>query len=297
MKRRLHLALALAAAGCSGRPPPPPRAPALTTPADALPGDLDLVVRVDLEKVRAALGPAGSELMRRGTGALPTDPGTELVTRALERTSVAFLALRPELVPGEADNVLVLSGHFADLGLDQALASAGFASPLDLGADVRRFDRKGKIGRAAPARIYVFRDEQLVFVSAAELDSVEAVLERGMRPSPLRPREQGVLAFAARLRALRYGIAQRYPSIARAVGDAAGIEGSIDATPEGLGLELSLELPSELDAQASAEALGRVKEALAGADGKLGALAQGARAEAVGRYVVVRLALARGLLE
>ncbi|HWP09184.1 MAG TPA: hypothetical protein VNN72_25750 [Polyangiaceae bacterium] len=296
MKRRFLLALLLAAAGCAA-PPPPPRAPSITTPADALPGDLDLVVRVDLEKVRAALGPAGAELMRRGTGALPSDPGTELVARALERTSVAFLALRPELVPGEADNVLVLSGRFADLGLDQALASAGFASPVDLGADVRRFDRKTKVGRAAPARIYVFRNEQLVFVSAAELDSVEAVLERGMRPSPLRPREQGVLAFAARLRALRYGIAQRYPSIARAVGDAAGVEGSIDATPEGLGLDLSLELPSELDAQASAEALGRVKEALEGADGKLGALAKGARAEAVGRYVVVRLALVRGLLE
>jgi hypothetical protein len=296
MKRRLLLALVLAAGGCAARPPPP-RAPSLTAPADALPADLDLVVRVDLEKVRAALGPAGTDLMRRGTGALPSDPGTELVTRALERTSVALLALRPELVPGEADNVLVLSGRFAELGLEKALASAGFASPVDLGADVRRYDRKGKVGRAAPARIYAFRDEQLVFVSAAELDSVEAVLERGMRPSPLRPREQGVLAFAARLRALRYGLAQRYPSLARAVGDAAGLEGSIDATPDGLGLDLSFELPSELDAQSSAEALGRVKDALAGTEGKLGSLAQGARAEAVGRYVVVRLALARGLLE
>jgi len=296
MTRRLLLALVLAGAGCAGRPPPP-RAPSLTTPVDALPSDLDLVVRVDLEKVRAALGPAGAELMRRGTGALPNDPGTELVPRALERTSVAFLALRPELVPGEADNVLVLSGRFADLGIDEALAAAGFASPVDLGADVRRFDRKGKVGRAAPARIYAFRSEQLVFVSPAEIDSVEAVLERGMRPTLLRPREQGVLAFAARLRSLRYGIAQRYPSVARALGDAAGLEGAIDATPEGLGLDMSFELPSEVDAQASAESLGRVKEALAGADGKLGALAKGARTEAVGRYVVVRLALARGLLE
>ena len=86
MKRAHLLALALSALACASRPPPPP-APSLTSPADALPADLDLVVRVDLEKVRTALGPAGIELMRRGTGALPSDPGTALVTKALERTT------------------------------------------------------------------------------------------------------------------------------------------------------------------------------------------------------------------
>lgn len=292
----LGLAFLLAESACASRPPPPP-APSLTSPADALPGDLDLVVRVDLEKVRAALGPAGIELMRRGTGALPSDPGTSLVTSALERTTTAYLALRPELVPGEADNVLVLSGRFEGLGIDQALASAGFASPIDLGADVRRFDRRAKVGRAAPARIYAFRNEQLVFVSAAEIDSVEAVLEHGGRPSTLRPREQGVLAFAARLRALRFGLAQRYPSLARTIGEASGVEGSVAGSPDGLTLDLSFELPSEAAAQESAEGLGRVQEALSSGDGKLAALARGAKREAVGRYVVVRLALARGLLE
>jgi len=298
MRRALVVALALGlgAFGCASRPPPPP-APSLTSPADALPGDLDFVVRVDLEKVRSALGPAGVELMRRGTGVLPSDPGTTLVTSALERTNTAYLALRPELVPGEADNVLVLSGRFEGLGIEQALASAGFASPIDLGGDVRRFDRRGKVGRAAPARVYAFRDEQLVFVSAAEIDSVEAVLEHGARPSPLRPREQGVLAFAARLRALRFGLAQRYPSLARTIGDASGVEGSVAASPDGLTLDLSFELPSEAAAQDSAEGLGRVQEALSSADGKLAVLARGAKSQAVGRYVVVRLALARGLLE
>jgi len=296
MKRALLLALAVSALGCASRPPPPP-APSLTSPADAIPADLDLVVRVDLEKVRAALGPTGTALMRRGMGTLPDDPGTALVTQALERTTTAYLALRPELVPGEADNVLVLAGRFEGLELDKSLASAGFASPVDLGGDVRRFDRRTRVGRAAPARVYAFRSEQLVFVSPAEVDSVEAVLEHGAPPSPLRPREQGVLGFAARLRALRYGLAQRYPSLARSVGDAAGLEGTVSASPEGLVLDISVELPSEAGAQDAAEALGRVQQALSLSDGKLGALAQGARTEAVGRYVVVRVALARGLLQ
>jgi hypothetical protein len=288
--------VALAAPGCTSAHVPPPRAPSLLTPAEALPPDLDFVVRVDVEKVRAALGADGLALMRRGTGVLPEDPGSELVIDALAHTRTAWLALRPELVPGEADNVLVLAGRFDGLALERSLASTGWSAPTDLGGDVRRFDRKTKVGRAAPARVYAFRDEQLVFVSAAEIDSVEAVLERGLPPSRLAPREQGVVAFAARMRALRYGLGQRYPSLARALGDAAGFEGTLDATPEGLALEVSFELPSEVSAQHSADELGLVRGALTATEGKLGQVAQSARAEAVGRYVVVRVPLTRGLL-
>jgi hypothetical protein len=289
------VAVALAA-GCTSSHVAPPRAPSLSTPTDALPPDLDLVFRVDVEKVRSALGSDGFELMRHGTGILPSDPGTAFVADALAHTRTAWLAVRPELVPGEPDNVLVLVGQFDGLKLERALASEGWSGATDLGGDVRRYDRKQKVGRAAPARLYAFREQQLVFVSTAEVDSVEAVLERGLPPSRLAPREQGVVAFAARMRALRYGLGQRYPSLARSLGDASGFEGTLDATPEGLRLEVTFELSNEMSAQESAEQLGHVREALAGTEGKLGTVAQGARAEAVGRYVVVRVPLTRGLL-
>ena len=296
MKLRALVVAALLAPGCTSSRLPPPRAPSLSTPADALPPDLDLVFRVDVEKVRAALGASGLELMRRGTGILPNDAGTAFVADALARTRTAWLAVRPELVPGEPDNVLVLAGRFDGLSLERALASEGWSPATDLGGDVRRYDRRAKVGRAAPARLYAFRNEQLVFVSTAEIDSVAAVLEHGLPPTRLVPREQGVVAFAARLRALRYGLGQRYPSLARSLGDASGFEGTLDATVDGLTLEVSFELSNEVSAQQSADALGQVRDALAGAEGKLATVAQGARAEAVGRYVVVRVPLPRGLL-
>jgi len=299
MKRRPVLVaalVALVASSCATARLPPPRAPALSTPADALPPDLDLVLRVDVEKVRAALGADGLELMRRGSGILPSDPGTQFVADALSHTRTAWLAVRPELVPGEPDNVLVLAGRFDGLALERALAGSGWSPPVDLGGDVRRYDRKTKVGRAAPVRLYAFRDESLVFVSAAEVDSVEAVVERGLPPNRLVPREQGVIGFAARMRALRYGLGRRYPSLARSLGDAEGFEGTLDATTEGLQLEVSFELSSEVSARQSAEELGHVRDALVGSEGKLGTVAQGARAEAVGRYVVVRVPLTRGLL-
>ena len=299
-RRSLSAALALLGwvqLGCASSHAVPPRAPALAASGDAVPPDLDLVVRVDLAKVRAALGPAGLALVRRGAAStVAADGATALVASALEQSDTAILAVRPELIPGEADNVLVLAGHFAGLGVDQALRQSGWSGATNLGGDVRRFDRFGKVGRASAARVYAFGDAALIFVSPAEIDSVEAVVERGMAPNPLRPKANGVLAFAARVRALRLGLGAQYPSLADAVGDAARVEGNVDSTGVGLAVELELELPSEAAATASAAALGRVQQAVASTEGKLGTMAHDTKVEAVGRSVVLRLSLERGIL-
>lgn len=283
--------------GCAASRPLPPRAPALAVPTDAVPPDLDFVARVDLARVRSALGTAGVDLVEREAGGQATaDATTKLVSDAIDHSDTAVLALRPELVPGEADNVLVLTGHFHELGIDDALRSAGWSAAVDLGGDVRRFERPGKLSRAAAARAYAFGDEGLVFASTAEIDSVEAVLERGMAPSKLAPKAKGVLAFGLRLRIVRGELERRYPILARAVGDTDRLEGSVDTTAKGLALEVSFELPSEAAATDSASALGEVRQALAASEGKMGTMAHAAEVQAVGRFVVLRAPLERGLL-
>jgi len=293
----LCASVALPALGCAASRAVPPRAPALSGPGDAVPPDLDLVVRVDLGRIRASLGPEGLALVRRGAAtALAGDAMTELLQGALERSDTVLVALRPELVPGEADNVLVLEGRFRELDVDGALRAGGWSSPEDLGGFVRRFDHPGKLTRSSAARIYAFGTERLVFVSKAEIDSVEAVVEGRLAPTPLRPKASGVLAFAARIRGLKHGLGYRYPLLAEALGEAAHVEGSVDPTATGLALELSFELPSEAMAEESARALSRIKDAVATTDGKLGSAARGAEASAVGRFVVLRVALERGIL-
>jgi hypothetical protein len=295
--RAIFLGVFLAfGASCGGSRPAPPRAPALATPADAVPPDLDLVLRIDLAKVRAALGPAGVASLRGEAGDAVAETREALVQRALEVSDTAILALRPELLPHEADNVLVLAGHFAALGVDRALRASGWSAPVDLGGDVRRFDRDGKVSRSSPARVYAFADERLVFVSTAEIDSVEAVLERHRAPSSLEPQARGVLAFAARLRTLGQTLVERYPELADAIGPAGAVQGVVDSTATGLGLEVSLELPSETSAERTAEALGRIRQALASTAGKMAAMAHNANIQAVGRFAVVRVALERGML-
>jgi hypothetical protein len=283
--------------GCAASRPPPPSAPALSAPNDAIPPDLDLVVRVDLAKVRAALGPEGVAALRRGAAsAAGADTGGDFFVRALAQADVACLALRPELVPGEADNVLVLSGHFRDLDVEQSLRKDGWSSPLDLGGAVFRYERPGKVSRSSALRAYEFGDEALVFVSPAEVDSVEAVLEHGLGPSALKPEARGVLSFAARLRGLRGRFGARYPSVARALADARRVEGTVDSTLNGLGLEVSLEFGSNDDASAAVGELERIRAALAGGEGKMATVASSAKLEAVGAFVVVRVPLERGIL-
>lgn len=299
-----RLAMGLAAAslgvallGCAASRPPPPSAPLLSTPNDAIPPDLDLVIRVDLAKVRAALGPEGLAGLRRGAAsAAGAETGSDIFVRALEHADVVFLALRPELVPGEADNVLVLNGHFHDLDLEMALRKDGWSSPLDLGGAVFRYERPGKVTRSGALRAYEFGDEALVFVSPAEVDSVEAVLEHGMAPNALKPEARGVLAFAARLRALRGGFGARYPSVARALEDARRVEGIVDSAADGLALELSVEFGSNDGALAALGELERIRAALAASEGKMATVAASAKLEAVGTFVIVRVPLARGIL-
>ncbi len=289
--------LGVGLAGCSASRPPPPRAPALSAPNDAVPPDLDLVIRVDLAKVRAALGPEGIAALRRGAAsAAGAETGSDFFVRALEHADVACLALRPELVPGEADNVLVLGGHFHELDVEASLRKDGWSAPLDLGGAVFRYERPGKVSRSSALRAYEFGDEGLVFASPAEVDSVEAVLEHGLAPNPLKPEARGVLAFAARLRALRGGFGARYPSVARALGDARRVEGVVDSTASGLRLEVSLEFGSNDQAIAALGELERIRAALAQGEGKMATVATSAKLEAVGAFVIVRVPLERGIL-
>ena len=115
-------------------------------------------------------------------------------------------------------------------------------------------------------------------------------------PSSLKPQSRGVLAFAARLRTLGTTLVDRYPEFADAIGPAEAVQGVVDSTATGLGLEVALELPSEASAERTSAALGRIQQALAATAGKMAAMAHNANIQAVGRFAVVRVALERGML-
>jgi hypothetical protein len=199
--RRRALLLGLSAAACGPKALPPlPPAPALTSASELIPADLDVVVRLDLARVKAALGATAlsalaHEVLARDSGPEPD----ELVVSSLLTAEQVYLAYRPSPLWTPLDRVLALQGRFEQL----VRPPTGFSGALDLGRDLRYWDAKAPPAtRGGVARIYALGERVRAFVSEAELDAVERTLDGLASPRRLEPPEEGTLSLAARPRLL-----------------------------------------------------------------------------------------------
>lgn len=293
----LILGVALSTSGCTGPEriaPPASPGPSMGSPADAIPGELDVALRVDLEKIRDVLGEtAFAELTKRGFGAGASgDAASErLLADAFAQSDSVWIALRPGARAELTDSVTILRGHFARIDPRSYSASPPWQPAIDLGGGWRRYDREAPPSRAAPARIYAKGDEALVLVSTASLDSVERRLEQGADDPHLEPAEKGVLSLQARGEALRSALVDRAPAAARFLGRAQRLSVVADLDSIGLNAEIELTFDREDLAKQAAEAGGEVARAAADQGGIAARVTRGLRIEAVGTRVVLRLAL------
>lgn len=198
-RRRLLLGAFVGALGACEpkRVESPPRAPLVLYARDLVPADLDVVVRFDLGRVRATLGAASlAVLARQVLRAAGAEGGDELVVDSLLQAEVVVLAYRPGALLTPLDRVLSLQGHFEQL----TRPPPGFAGATDLGADVRYFERSDAtaLPRGGVARIYTVGTRVRAFVSEAELDAVERVLDTGGLERRLQAPEEGTISLAAR---------------------------------------------------------------------------------------------------
>jgi hypothetical protein len=190
-----------ALSACAPRPlPPPPNAPRIVAAAELIPPDLDVVARLDMTRIKAALGSItpealAREVLARSAGANGDEPDELLVTSILS-ADVVYLGYRPNDALMPLDRVLALQGRFEPLGR----SLSGFVGPTDLGADLRYWDRRAQpsLPRSSVARVYALGERVRAFVSEAELDAVERTLDGLGSPRRLVPAEEGSLSLAAR---------------------------------------------------------------------------------------------------
>jgi len=275
---------------------PPPSAPTLARPLDALPADLDIVLRLDLKRMRDTLGASTmTELGERAVQGLHgADKATDaLLLTALSHTDTLWLGLRPSRSLGAADSVFVLSGRFADFDPHRVASTPPFQPSLDLGGTLRRYDRASPASRSAPARIYTRGSDLIVTVSEAELDSEERTLEAQLGVPPLEPAEKGVISGIMRSRALPPQLFVGVEPLLHLAERADRCEFDADLTSAGVEAEISLRFGDADAALAVVQALESLRSALAETPGRSAKFAKRVRLSSAAEYVTMRLALGR----
>jgi hypothetical protein len=289
MRRRHVLVGLLALGGCAPqRLPAPPAAPRVVSAAELVPADLDVVARIDLSRMRAALGSLTEQLLSRDVLSRASADGKEpdeLVVRSLLEADVAYLGYRPSPLLLPLDRVLALQGRFTPI----TRAPAGFSPDVDVGADVRYWDRRATEGlpRSDTARLYAVGNRVRAFVSEAELDSVERALDGLSEPRPLVAPEEGTLSLAARPRLLTRFVSG---TLRELLSDSKALQVVVDLESDDATLRASLET-------ASAEhAAGLAKAAEVVVSSVLGDRATRARVVATESRVTLSLRLSRAEL-
>ncbi|WP_437525084.1 hypothetical protein WME79_37385 [Sorangium sp. So ce726] len=219
--------------------PAGPRVVRRIEPADLLPADLDLVVRVDVARMRDGLGQAASdELARRALDEAPD----EVLESALQRADVVWLGLRLADLE-EGDRVVVLEGRMAgftpDLGLWKPAPAAQDGGTVDR---VAVFDHRGGVAgsRADTARIIALGDRAVALVSAVEVSSVARVLRDGPDAHRGDPAAEGLVSLDLRARRLPPYLARRFPSIGALVAGVARVRAVASLHDEGVRLDVEL---------------------------------------------------------
>lgn len=186
-RRSLLLGAAAALVGCARRAAAP--APTQLAPEDHLPSSLDLVLRVDLAKLRRAL-PDAAELSRPRGARDDDDARTRLVDAIATRGRELWIGARDRTFD---DLVIAATGEFEQLELGASFTASGG----DVG---ERVLQRPTGPRDAPAWVLV-RTGAIVAATPAMIDAVARVRARGVRSAHDVPRD-GVLGFSARARAL-----------------------------------------------------------------------------------------------
>lgn len=240
---------------------------------ELFPADLDVVVRVDLARMRIALGPMAQGLSSKMSTDLKLDEA--LVLRALERARVAWIGTR--IADSETgDRVLIVEGDVEDVRPDLDTFRE-MDPPLLEG--VKSFERRGPLARDATARIHVLGSQMIVFVTGVEVDSVERVLLRGPDPGRRDPPAEGIVSVDVRGRRLPPQAERKFPSIGAIARGIKRMQSSVTLVDDQVRADIEVTTKSPTESTKLAKFVGALREG--GQSGRYATLFEGLRVERV----------------
>lgn len=278
------LALVSVGAGCAGAPA---RAESIResrrAPVSYLPGDLDVALRIDLEKIRSSLPLSVSEELLKLAETGGGNSTEEILASALARGRRVWLAFRPGERSLVADFVVIVEGDFSRIPLEHL--HRAFSPARDIGAGVLLFEGRERGARSTVSRLYSLRDELWIFATEAELDAIERTVEQGVSGEGLHPDERGLASLELRVQPL-------LPRLKSTSGKALAffqsvelLRASVDLKAEQLRAHAELRFTSEESAQDSVAAFDLLLRLLALSD--FGLTREQVRLEQIGRALVI----------
>jgi len=256
----------LGSAACSEVPGPGARAPdeaplsKRLEPSDLMPADLDVVVRLDLERMKQGLG---AEPQAQVASRVATDP---LVSKALVDARRVTLGLRAsDLAHG--DHVVVVETDVAKLEIPD-----DFESVPSRNDTVKILVRSVGVARTETQAIVILDDRAIAFVSPVETDSVLRVLREGADEERGDPAREGLVSLDVRTHRLDPALERKFPSISRLVRDLRRIRGVAEVREDGLGFDVEIVAKSAEAADRAARFLEALRAGAKG-DGAAGAFA------------------------
>lgn len=293
-------ALSSSSVGCGAGPamsvaggPSPRRA---REAPELLPGDCDLVVRVDLARMRTALGPmAPAALATRAMGGDASAKSDPALAWALESATVLWLGLHSDALD-EGDRVLVVEGEVASFdpetsGFRRVETEQDGVRVFELGRAPARLGPAGGLrGPPLPrdllARVIVVGPRLAVLASPADIDGVMRVLRDGADERRADPAREGLLSLDVRPRALSPALAEKYRSIASIVSGVGRLRARAELEAAGLAVSAELSHASDEAAERTTRFLSTIRASLA--ESRYAKAIEGARVERVGLAVQVR---------
>ena len=284
----LGLALALAGCGSSAAPSKGSRASAAAPaidrrldPAEIFPADLDLVVRLDVARMRSSIGPAAASAMAARAA---REAGDDVLRAALACADVVWLGARVRDLDA-GDHVVLVEGSSCTPELDLA----NWKEQPSRNKSLKIFDRVDPPRRAGTGRVIVFGDHAAAFVSPMELDSVARVLEVGPDARRGNPVAEGVVSLDVRADRLPPSLEQKFPSIAAILAGLERVRGTAVVVDEGVQIDVQILSPTAKGAEKALRFLTALRDNVE--DVRLAAVIRKVSIEQIEGTVRVRLLL------
>lgn len=273
LSRIVWLLLLLLVTGCgrtvaAGGERTKPRTPVSVD--ELIPADLDLVVRIDLARARASLGPdISQDLLTEAADRTRADAS---IRAALAEAEVAWLATRvADAEAGDRVFAVRLERRRRVEGEEAAkprLTPDNIAwKKLEGEAGVLRYGtRRERLDRGQTERVYLLDDKAAIFATPVEVPAVDRVLADGPDAARGRPEARGLFSLDYRASRLSPEMVRAFPNLAKLWRGIRSMSAVVDDRGDGLELEGRIRCESPRAAEDILRFLTAIKEGSADTD-------------------------------